>query len=264
MRTRTSWLLAAGWLAAARAQSTDNRGYLFVSNRLDEVLLAAAQLKRVDPHANSTLVADAATLGELASRSKLGGAAKRLFDVVIASEELFPGTRTTDSMGFRLQKLRALRRTPYAKTLYLDSDTLACQSPQPLFDALDQYDAGGVAQHSTIVNGGVQVYKSNAAAFALYERWESMFSAVMATQRREQPILQEALKWAEANTQIKYGRLDRTFNCRGADTCSETTLKSGEKGRCVIIHGADAASVGAFDVSRRWRRGDGVAATARI
>ena len=107
MRTRRGWLLAAGWLAAATAQSPENRGYLFVSNRLDEVLLAAAQLKRVDPHANSTLVADAATLGELASRSKLGGAAKRLFDVVIASEELFPGTRTTDSMGFRLQKLRA-------------------------------------------------------------------------------------------------------------------------------------------------------------
>ena len=243
MRPRRGWLLAAGWLAAAAAQSPENRGYLFVSNRLDEVLLAAAQLKRVDPHANSTLVADAATLGELASRSKLGGAAKRLFDVVIASEELFPGTRTTDSMGFRLQKLRALRRTPYAKTLYLDSDTLACQSPQPLFDALDQYDAGGVAQHSTIVNGGVQVYKSNANAFALYERWESMFSAVMATQRREQPILQEALKWAEENTGIKYGRLDRTFNCRGADTCSETTLKSGEKGRCVIIHGLETASV---------------------
>ena len=248
MRARRGWLLAAGWLAAAAAQSTDNRGYLFVSNRLDEVLLAAAQLKRVDPRANSTLVADAATLGELASRSKLGGAAKRLFDVVIASEELFPGTRTTDSMGFRLQKLRALRRTPYAKTLYLDSDTLACQSPQPLFDALDQYDAGGVAQHSTIVNGGVQVYKSNANAFALYERWEAMFSAVMATQRREQPILQEALKWAEENTGIKYGRLDKTFNCRGADTCSETTLKSGEKGRCVIIHGLGTASVGAFDL----------------
>ena len=263
MRTRIGlWLLAA----ACAAQSPENRGYLFVSNRLDEVLLAAAQLKRVDPHANSTLVADAATLGELASRSKLGGAAKRLFDVVIASEELFPGTRTTDSMGFRLQKLRALRRTPYAKTLYLDSDTLACQSPQPLFDALDEYDAGGVAQHSTIVNGGVQVYKSNAAAFALYERWEAMFSAVMATQRREQPILQEALKWAEENTGIKYGRLDKTFNCRGADTCSETTLKSGEKGRCVIIHGLGTASVFAFDLPRdaatsgdstprRWRGG---------
>ena len=149
-----------------------------------------------------------------------------------------------------MQKLRALRRTPYAKTLYLDSDTLACQSPQPLFDALDQYDAGGVAQHSTIVNGGVQVYRSNSKAFALYERWESMFSAVMATQRREQPILQEALKWAEANTDIKYGRLDRTFNCRGADTCSETTLKSGEKGRCVIIHGLETASVFDFDLPR--------------
>ena len=255
MRARTGWLL---WLLAAVAAQTENRGYLFVSNRLDEVLLAAAQLKRVDPRANSTLVADAATLGELASRSKLGGAAKRLFDVVIASEELFPGTRTTDSMGFRLQKLRALRRTPYAKTLYLDSDTLACQSPQPLFDALDQYDAGGVAQHATIVNGGVQVYKSNANAFALYERWESMFSAVMATQRREQPILQEALRWAEENTGIKYGRLDKTFNCRGADTCSETTLKSGEKGRCVIIHGLGTASVFYFDLRsapRRWRGG---------
>ena len=70
MRARRGWLLAAGWLAAAAAQSTENRGYLFVSNRLDEVLLAAAQLKRVDPRANSTLVADAATLGELRARPR--------------------------------------------------------------------------------------------------------------------------------------------------------------------------------------------------
>ena len=92
---RIGWLLAA----AAAQQSTDNRGYLFVSNRLDEVLLAAAQLKRVDPHANSTLVADAATLGELASRSKLGGAAKRLFDVVIASTTLDIDEKEEDTKG---------------------------------------------------------------------------------------------------------------------------------------------------------------------
>ena len=234
---RRPCVVAALVLQLVTAQHRESRGYLFVSNRLDEVMLAASQLKRVDAHANTTLVADAATLGELASRSKLGGAAKRLFDVVIASETLLPGTRTTDSMGFRLQKLRALRHTPYDKTLYLDSDTLACQDPQPLFDALEVYDAGGVAQHATIVNGGVQVYKRNAHAFALYKKWETLFSEVKETTRREQPILQEALRWAEENTPLKYGRLDRTFNCRGADTCAKTTLKSGETGRCVIIHG---------------------------
>jgi hypothetical protein len=105
------------------------------------------------------------------------------------------------------------------------------------------YDAGGVAQHSTIVNGGVQVYKRNAHAFALYEKWETLFSEVKETTRREQPILQEALRWAEENTPLKYGRLDRTFNCRGADTCAETILKSGETGRCVIIHGKCLSSV---------------------
>ena len=87
-------------LASLAVAESETRGYLFVTNRLDEVLVAAAQLKRVDDAANVTLVADAATLGELASRDSVAGAAnRRLFDLTIASEALLPGTATADSMG---------------------------------------------------------------------------------------------------------------------------------------------------------------------
>jgi len=92
-------------LATLAAASAETRGYLFVTNRLDEVLVAAAQLKRVEAAANVTLVADGATLGELAARESAAGAANaRLFDLTIASEALLPGTATADSMGAPLRR----------------------------------------------------------------------------------------------------------------------------------------------------------------
>ena len=56
------WRWAAAALAAAAAPRAAGArdGYLFVTNRLDEVLVAIAQLKHVDPRANATLVADRA------------------------------------------------------------------------------------------------------------------------------------------------------------------------------------------------------------
>lgn len=53
-----------------------------------------------------TLVADRATLDELQSR-EMAVSSAALFDVVFDSAELLPGTSTSDSMGFRVQKLRA-------------------------------------------------------------------------------------------------------------------------------------------------------------
>jgi len=56
--------------------------------------------------------------------------------------------------------LRALRRTPYDLTLYMDSDTLACRPLGVVFGALGDRDAGGVAQHETTVNGGFLVCRA--------------------------------------------------------------------------------------------------------
>ena len=57
--------------AAASAAPAPSRGYLFVSNRLDEVIVARLSLPR---WANVTLVADAATVAELESRERVAAA----------------------------------------------------------------------------------------------------------------------------------------------------------------------------------------------
>ena len=233
--------LVALWWALSQWADGASRGYLFVSNRLDEVLVAALELRRVEPGCNMTLVADGATLGELASRERVAASGRRVFDVVLRSEDLLPGTSTGDSMGFRVQKLRALRSTPYDLTLYMDSDTLACRPLGEIFSLLGDADAGGVAQHETIVNGGVLAYRRNARAFALWERWEKEYVKVMATTRREQPVLQEALRWAAETGAATFVKLPRSQNCRGAESCGEVVTKAGDRTRCALLHGHGVA-----------------------
>jgi len=65
----------------------------------------------------------------------------------------------------------------------------------------------------------------------------------MATTRREQPVLQEALRWAEGEG-VKFARLPRTFNCRGATSCGPVKLKNGDEAECLLIHGHGVAAGG--------------------
>ena len=64
----------------------------------------------------------------------------------------------------------------------------------------------------------------------------------MATTRREQPVLQEALKWAEGSGATRFARLPRTFNCRGATSCGLITTKAGDRAECLLIHGHGVAA----------------------
>lgn len=190
------------------------RGFLFVTNRLDEVLVSVSRLREACPTANSTLVTDRATIDELYDSP---------FDVVYDSAVLLPGTSTGDSMGFRVQKLRALRFSPYAETVYLDSDVFACDSfdEDELWRSVGAADVAGVAKGS-VVNGGVLAYRNTTAARRMLLEWESRYLRVMSHTRREQPALQEALAWARQNlTGFTYKGLDRTWNCRGVSTCTD-------------------------------------------
>ena len=93
------------------------------------------------------------------------------------------------------------------------------------------------------MNGGVLAYRKNGRSLALWERWESEYAKVMASTRREQPVLQKALAWAESNVEdFDFVKLPRTFNCRGATSCGLVTNKAGEDVRCLLLHGHGAAA----------------------
>lgn len=55
------------------------------------------------------------------------------FDQVIPIESVEPKHGTS-------YKIQALQRTPFDRSLVLDTDTYVCRDPEPLFDILDTYD----------------------------------------------------------------------------------------------------------------------------
>lgn len=225
------WWLWPWWRAIVAGPSSEE-GYLFVSNRPDEVVFAARQIRRVSPQANITFVSDSASLSDVEEELDA-------FDVVIRSEEAMPDIGRTESMGFRLQKLRGMSLTPYARTVYADSDTFACRPVDELFELLRHVDVacvhGGRGNHSG-ASAGVLAYANSPAAMALWKAWEREYRNVMAASRREQPSFQRAI--ASVPT-LKVHKLPLFYNCRNVRDCEPAVLKDGTTARCSIIHAHD-------------------------
>ncbi|KAH8076663.1 hypothetical protein JL721_681 [Aureococcus anophagefferens] len=175
-------------LAAPLLSGRPDEGYLFVTNRGDEAVFAATRLRAVSPGANITFVSDAATLRDV-------GNDLDVFDVVLPAEAAMPDLDVHDSMGFRLQKLRGMLLSPYERTVYMDSDTYACRSPENLFRRLE----AARADVACVMGGRGNRRRRRAlaartpAAAALWRNWERVYRTVMASTRREQPSFQKAM-----------------------------------------------------------------------
>ena len=225
-------------LAAPLLSGRPDEGYLFVTNRGDEAVFAATRLRAVSPGANITFVSDAATLRDVGN--DLG-----VFDVVLPAEAAMPDLDVHDSMGFRLQKLRGMLLSPYERTVYMDSDTYSCRSPDNLFRVLEAARAdvacvmGGRGNH-TGASAGVLAYARTPAAAALWRNWERVYRTVMASTRREQPSFQKAMAAAARDDGLVAERVPMAYNCRNVRHCRATTLKDGTSvDGCVVIHAHD-------------------------
>ena len=230
-----------------------DEGYLFVTNRGDEAVFAATQLREVSRGANMTLLSDAATLRDV-------GSAASVFDVVLSAEVAMPDLDVHDSMGFRLQKLRGMLHSPYERTIYMDSDTFSCKSPEELFRVLERSAAdmacvwGGRGNHSG-ASAGVLAYRKSAASDALWRAWERIYRDVMASTRREQPSFQKAVKEAVGGSGLGVVKLPMTYNCRNVRHCRAATLKDATRvDGCVVIR----ATQGCFNYTstRVFERSD--------
>lgn len=182
----------------------DSKGVIYAASGADYVDLACASARSLR-HWNPGLAVDIFTDDPVPPG---------LFDRVHPLTR--PGPRA---------KLTAMRETRFARTLFLDADTLVVGPFGDLFDLLDRFDCaaahdmrrasplireGGVRTPYAFpqLNSGVLLYRRSPAMDALLAEWERRFHAEGA--RRDQPILKDLL-WT---SDVRFHVLPPEFNLR--------------------------------------------------
>lgn len=132
-------------------------------------------------------------------------------------------------------------RTPFEKTLHLDTDTFVCGDCSDVFEALDFFEFAAVQdpyrsdlavetfpQSMPTLNGGVIAYRLTPAVIALLESWPRIHQEKFAWRTRQnQPSLREAVYRSQARVLI----LPPEYNLR-----SWHPIALGGFGKVRIIH----------------------------
>ncbi len=216
-----------------------SRGVIYVatgSRHVAEALRSARSLRIQMPDIHITLYCDIPEL--------VAAAPDPLFSVILL-QEVHQSCR---------DKIAPLARTPYSKTLFLDSDTFVCAALDDLFDMLDHYDIAlahapdrcqypmpHLPECFPELNSGVIAYRMNRKVRKLLSQWETTFRRLLnkdPMSYRDQHSLREALYQSE----VRFLVLPPEYNFR-----TIVPNFAGRNGRVKIIHGrhADMAKVAA-------------------
>lgn len=168
---------------------------------------------------------EAARQSALSVRATNPGLAVALFSDVAAPGDAFDRVLPIADPHIR-SKVDYLPRTPFAETLYLDSDTRVLGRLDDLFDVLARFDLA-IAQRSRVRpnrkraqwrfevpaafpehNGGVILYRSSPAALGFLEAWRAAYAE--AGFGVDQITLRELL-WS---TELRFAVLPQRYNCR--------------------------------------------------
>lgn len=136
---------------------------------------------------------------------------------------LFDQVHPLSRPGYRA-KLTAMQETRFARTLFLDADTLVVAPLGDIWDILDRFDcalAHDVRRVSRLVRGGmptpyafpqlnsgVLLYRRSPMMLMLLAEWERRYHETQA--KRDQPILKELL-WS---SDVRFYVLPPEFNLR--------------------------------------------------
>jgi len=151
------------------------------------------------------------------------GVAADIFTDDAVPPDLFDQVHPLTRPGFRA-KLTAMQQTRFARTLFLDADTLVVGPLGDIWTILDRFDcalAHDVRRASALVQGGmptpyafpqmnsgVLLYRRSPMMLMLLAEWERRYHETQA--RRDQPILKELL-WS---SDIRFYVLPPEFNLR--------------------------------------------------
>lgn len=156
--------------------------YAIGAQYLDEAVTSARSVRACMPDLPLALVTDRTP-------------PENLFDIVLPPE---------DGLGFKAQKMAALKRSPFEKTLYLDTDTFMAAPVPELFEALDGYDMAmalsvlqrlkdryrGIPECAPVWNAGVIAYRLSEPVLALIDRWLDLHGD---DNGQDQPPLRQAM-----------------------------------------------------------------------
>jgi hypothetical protein len=165
---------------------------------------SAASLRSVSPSVAIALATDSE-------------AAPPVFDQLVPIEE---------RDGFRA-KIVALRRSPFERTIFLDSDTRVVGELSPLFELLERFDVAaahapnrvtlaldGIPESFPELNTGVIALRRSEATDALLDRWLAEYDRLLPSRpaSMDQPSFRRALYGSDARLAV----LPSEFNMRFA------------------------------------------------
>jgi hypothetical protein len=155
---------------------TTDRGVIYAAGReprfLCEAIASARTLRKRQPRIPIALFTDIPPLFD-----------KRIppFDTIIPIEPELTGIPNEWVQGL-LVKVKALARSPYRKTLFLDTDTRVLGDIAPVFDLLDACAIAAVPcspetsmscrEYGPMFNSGVIAYRDEKKIRRLMKRWE--------------------------------------------------------------------------------------------
>lgn len=160
-------------------------GILYISaddSYLSEAKQSAQSVKNQMPDTPTAIITDTASPGSM-------------FDIVIERDDLNSSV---------VDKSDHIHRTPFNRTLYLDTDTYVTQPLDDIFDILDYYDiaTASTGEHYDIGlppsvphrQGGVIAFKDTQAVMELFELWREIYARQREKGRMsDQPPLTKAV-----------------------------------------------------------------------
>jgi hypothetical protein len=180
-----------------------------------------ASLRRSNPQLPATLLTD-----QQPGRPELWN------EVIVAAELKGHGARAKLYMD----------RAPYARCLFLDTDTMVCGDLSPGFALLDRFDFAGEHSHSghhyqvpglptsfPEINSGVLFWRKGEATNKLFERWREIYDADTkkhAGRKWDQKSLRQAVWESEA----RFTNLPMSYNLM-------PYFPAALEGRVVVAHG---------------------------
>jgi hypothetical protein len=154
-----------------------------------------------------------------------------IFDETIVSSEF------EDSF---VDKVKNISKSPFDKTLFLDTDTYMCASVPDLFKILSTYDIAvthsphradqphGLPTGYPEYNTGVLAFRDSTSTSALFDKWESKYESL----RAEEGVNgdQTAFRHVVHQSDVRFCTITPAYNCR-------TIYPGYVDGEVKIVHG---------------------------
>lgn len=157
-----------------------------------------------------------------------------------------PPTTSDVKANPKLLKMVCLERTPFSRTIFLDTDTLFARDPSSLFQCCSSYSV--CAAHAPVrevlhqpdipswfpeLNTGVIVFNAKAVAHGLFEKWKIEMKRLEV--KRDQPAFRRAL--FKSKDRLRFLVLPPEFNLR-----TEMPWFVGGNSKTIVLHGRNAAA----------------------